>query len=486
MRAPRSLVRGRFAAPALAALVLLAACNALNGSGDLSVGACEGCDGVDGSSVDGTSVLPDGASPPAPDAALDAPGADAAKEGPGGTLDPTFGAGGMVVLDPLLVDPRAVAVRTDGRILVVGSAGNDLAAAAFTPAGAVDLTFGTAGRIIKGSGDASYGSAVAFDSKGRAVVGGTAVVVTTVATRFAYAVRIGASAVDTTFATAGSIRVATGGQEARGVVVTAGDSSVYAISNGDDHRFLRLDATGVPDATFGSSGTASVGNVGGEPVGLVALPDGFASVGTGDNPAGKALAAVKISLAGQPVATFGLLARATSKVGPDNNELGRSIAAQADGKVVVAGDYDPNLNLAKRVTAVIRFTATGQVDSGYGAAGKVVVDLTEPLVARETETTSTNVVLDGKGRALVVGSVHDKGLAAGVGDRFRAWVGRLGTDGKLDPLFGAQGKLVFGAAPARLVVHGAALQPDGKLVVVGVDTNGNKLFLARIITSTTL
>lgn len=467
--------------------MLLAACNALNGSGDLSVGPpCEGCDAVDGSSGNDATALVDGPSTLDPDAPLDGPGPDAAKEGPGGTLDPTFGVGGLVVLDPPLVDPRAVAVRADGRIVVVGSFSNDLAAAAFTPAGVVDATFGTAGRVVKGSSDASYGSAIAFDSKGRAVIGGTAIVVgTSLTTRYGYAVRIGESAVDTTFATLGAVRGTTGGQEVRGVVITAGDSSVYAVSNGDDHRFLRLDANGAQDTSFGSSGTAIVDNVGGEPVGLVALADGFVSGGTGDTATGKALAATKVTLAGQPALTFGLGAKATSKVGPNNNELGRSIAAQADGKAVVAGDYDPNVGLVRRVAAVTRFTTTGQVDVSYGTGGKVAIDLTESAVARDTETTNTNVVLDAKGRALVVGSVQDKSLV-GAGDRFRAWVVRLDTGGSFDPLFGAQGKLVFGTAPARLEVRGAALQPDGKLVIVGVDTNGNKLFLARIITSTTL
>ena len=105
-------------------------------------------------------------------------------------------------------------------------------------------------------------------------------------------------------------------------------------------------------------------------------------------------------------------------------------------------------------------------------------------MARETETTNTNLALDSAGRALVVGNVYDK-LNAG-GDRTRAWVARVRTDGTLDPLFGTQGKLVIGTAPAQLLVRCAALQPDGKLVIVGLDTNGNKLFLARIITSTTL
>ena len=478
---------------ALAGLATLVACNALNGAGDLTVaGACDGCEeGEGGIRVDGGG-LADGAGPdPALDGSADATsGVDAAKEGPGGTLDPTFGVGGIVFVSPIL-DPNAVAVRADGRILAVGQDGNDLAALAFTSAGAIDTTFGVAGEVTKGIGSAAFGTSVAFDSQGRAVVGGTSLTVITGGTiRYACAVRIGASQVDTTFGNSGAFRGGNAGQDGRGVVVAQGDSVVLAVSEGGDHHFIRLLQSGVPDQSFGGSGAegrATVSNVGGEPRGLVALADGFVSGGTGTvvGIGGQALAAAKVSLLGQPVSTFGSAARATSKVGPDNSEVGQAITAEAGGKILVAGDYDPNVANLKRVAVVTRFTTAGQVDTSYGTAGKVSIDLSEPLVGREMETTSTNLLLDSRGRTLAVGNIHDKPLVGG-GDRFAGWAVRLRADGTLDPLFGTQGKLLVGIAPSRLVVRGAALQPDGKLVLVGVDTNGNKLFLARIITSTTL
>ena len=143
--------------------------------------------------------------------------------------------------------------------------GNSLAAAAFTRPAWSTLTFGTAGRIVKGLGNSSVGSAVAFDSQGRAVIGGTSVVVTTVSTHYAYAVRIGASQVDATFGTNQTFRGANGGEDVRGVTITAGDGMVFSVASGNDHRFIRLDQSGVPDTTFGTMGTATVANVGGDP-----------------------------------------------------------------------------------------------------------------------------------------------------------------------------------------------------------------------------
>ena len=466
----------------LASLALLVACNALTGAGDLTVSPCDGCEGGEGGlRVDGA-VVEDGQGPGS-DGSTDGPAGDTAKEGLGGTLDPTFGAGGFVFIDPL-VDPHAVAVRSDGRILVVGATSGALAAAAFTPSGAVDLTFGTAGRVIRGLGTSSVGSAVAFDSQGRAVVGGTSIFASgTGSTHYTYVVRVGASQVDATFGNSGTYR-GNNGEDGRGVVVTANDAIVLASAGGNDYHFQRLTVDGDPDLTFGNMGFAVFANVGGDPTCLIAQADGFVSAGTGSGPTGLSLTATKLSLAGQPLSTFGTLGKASSKVGPNNNEVGQSITAQADGKILIGGDYNPNLGNIQRVTVATRLTPSGQVDATYAAAGKVLLDLSEPLVGKETETTNTNLVLDSSGRALVVGNVHDR-LNVG-GDRFRGWVARLRADGSLDPLFGTQGKLVIGTAPAQLVVRGAALQPDGKLVVVGVDNNGNKLFLARIITSTTM
>ena len=468
---------------ALASVALLVACNALTGAGDLTVNPCDGCEEVEGGiRIDGD--IADGAGPgPLSDGSTDAPAGDTSKEGPGGMLDPTFGTGGFVVIDPL-VDPRAVAVRADGRIVVVGQGSGHLAAAAFTTTGALDSTFGTAGRVVKSDGSSSFGSAVAFDSQGRAVVGGTSITVTTVSTHFAYVVRIGASQADATFANNGSLRGSNGGQGVRGVVVTGGDGVVLAITGGNDFGFVRLTAAGAPDGAFGNAGAAGFSNVGGTPTGLVAQTDGFLIAGTGSGPGGQSLTAAKLSLTGQPVSSFGTLGKAFSKVGPNNNETGQALAAQTDGAVLIGGDYDPGVVNIRRVTAVTRLTSSGLVDATYATAGKAVLDFSEPLVGKETETTNTNLLLDASGRTLVVGNLHDK-LNVG-SDRFRGWIARLRIDGTLDPLFGTQGKLVIGTAPSLLNVRGAALQPDGKLVIVGVDNSVNKLFLARIITSTTL
>lgn len=464
------------------ALVILVACNALNGASDLRIGDCEGCGAEGGVGIEGGADGVGGGDGPS----NDGPKADVTSEGSGGFLDPSFGSGGIVALDNVLNDARAVAVRSDGRILVVGEAQNELAAVALIPSGVLDMTFGTNGRIlVNGTGSSSTGRACSFDSKGRALVAGSEVVVAgMVSNRYAYAARIDGSLLDATFGSGGRWRGGSSGQEACGIVATANDAPVVAVVQGDDYAFWRLSAGGTVDGTFGDMGEGTVFNVGGQPGGLVAVTDGFVSGGTGNAPGiGRAFAAAKVSLSGVPVATFGALGKAFSRVSVDDNQGGRAIALQADGKIVIAGDYDPRVPMVKRVGAVTRLSPAGGVDATYGSGGKVAIDLTEPLVGRETETTSSAAVIDTSGRALVVGTVFDKPVA-NTGDRTRVWIARLRADGSFDPLFGTNGKLFIGTAPARLEARGAALQPDGKLVVVGANQNGNTMFVARIVTST--
>ena len=466
------------------ALAALAACNALNGAGDLTFGACEGCpaanEGGPGTETGADAIASgDGGDIP------DAPGSDTAKEGPGGVLDPSFGVGGMITIDPPPVDPHAVAVRSDGRILVAGAYSGDLTAVAFTPSGALDTSFGGDGRVSVPNGNSSVATAVAFDSKGRAVLGGSAVVVgPTVSTRYWYVVRMSATDVDPDFA---PIRGSGGGQDVRGVAITSTDGVAFAFNDKNDFNFALLGENGLPAAGFGLMGMAGVANVGGDPTGIVVAPDGFVAGGTGNLAGvGNALAAAKVSSNGQAVAAFGTMSKVLTKVGPNNSEYGRAIAIQADQSLLLGGDYDTNLTTGRRVTAVLRFTAAGVLDPSYGAAGKVTIDHNEPLVTKDTQTTNTNLIVDAKGRVLAVGTVQDRPIVAG-GDRQRGWVVRLRADGTFDPLFGTQGRLFLGATTSRLDVRGAALQPDGKLVVVAVDVNGgSKLVLFRIITSTTL
>ena len=98
-----------------------------------------------------------------------------------GDLDPSFNFTGQLTTDFFMSDDvaKAVAVQSDGRIVVVGSAYNgiddDFAVARYNPDGTPDTTFGTMGKVTTAfsvNGDNATG--VALQSDGKIIVAGIA------------------------------------------------------------------------------------------------------------------------------------------------------------------------------------------------------------------------------------------------------------------------------------------------------------------------
>jgi uncharacterized delta-60 repeat protein len=94
---------------------------------------------------------------------------------PDGSLDPGFGTGGVVTTDLGGADdfPHAVAVQPDGNIVVAGAAGGGFALARYRPDGTLDPSFGTGGSVRSGPHGGGAGE-LAVQPDGRIVVGGTA------------------------------------------------------------------------------------------------------------------------------------------------------------------------------------------------------------------------------------------------------------------------------------------------------------------------
>ena len=94
-----------------------------------------------------------------------------------GNLDPTFGTGGKVTtsLGSLGSGGYSVAVQTDGKIVVAGysfGSNYDFALVRYTASGALDAGFGTGGKVITPIGSNDTGYSVALQSDGKIVVFG--------------------------------------------------------------------------------------------------------------------------------------------------------------------------------------------------------------------------------------------------------------------------------------------------------------------------
>ena len=133
---------------------------------------------------------------------------------------------------------------------------------------------------------------------------------------------------------------------------------------------------------------------------------------------------------------------------------GFTVAIQPDGKIVVAGGKGidgPNPRFA-----IVRYETDGSLDPSFGGGdGKVSVDFTPGA----DFAYSVRIQADGK---IVVA-----GPAAYFGRNSRFALARLTSDGSLDPTFGGDGTVTTDITPSSDVLNGMALQPNGKIVVVG-------------------
>ncbi len=323
-----------------------------------------------------------------------------------GSLDTGFGVGGLLA-QPLNAGAIAVACQPDGRILVAGGFG----VARLLQDGSLDASFGPGGQVTFGSSNQSITvGALVLQPDGKIVV----------AVGSAVARLLAAGELDPNFGTGGVARwpvvtnrydtVTALGLQPDGKIIASGFSN---LQTGGDHGFLvvRFTADGASDPAFGSGGRA--------------------------------------------LASFG-----------SNLAIGRAVALQGDGGIVVGGGV-----LAGRLAfGLARFTATGELDAGFGTGGELVL----PIVGT-TFSQVTSLAFQSDGRIIAAGSAISTNPAF-------AMV-RLNPGGSLDESFGVQGIQRENFFPGSSDLGAAvAVLPDDKIIVAGSTGRpafGRQIALAR-------
>jgi uncharacterized delta-60 repeat protein len=143
------------------------------------------------------------------------------------------------------------------------------------------------------------------------------------------------------------------------------------------------------------------------------------------------------------------------------NNYGSGVALQPDGKIVVVGD---SYYGTSREVLVLRCNGDGSLDSAFGKGGVT----TYRSQLRENKDLSFGVVLQSDGRIVVVGSTYN-------GKNYEPLVLRYNSDGSLDSSFGKGGVVAYkGLSNANVWGRAVAIQPDGKIVMVGVSYTTKK------------
>lgn len=142
-----------------------------------------------------------------------------------------------------------------------------------------------------------------------------------------------------------------------------------------------------------------------------------------------------------------------------------SMAVQADGKILVAGESSGQIALA-------RYNANGSLDTGFGSGGKLTTTI-------DHDSCAHGVIVLADGKILVAGNSSHWSYMSFDSEFV---VARYTASGKLDTTFGG-GK---GYAATNIgegdTAQGLVLQADGKIVVAGSSGSGNGDFaLARYL-----
>jgi uncharacterized delta-60 repeat protein len=154
------------------------------------------------------------------------------------------------------------------------------------------------------------------------------------------------------------------------------------------------------------------------------------------------------------------------------------VAFASDGSFFAVGTLsESTMSTADQRALLVKFTATGQLDRGFGANGFV----THNIVLGTNGEVARGVVVQPSGKIVIAATVEATG-AMDARDRNVALV-RFNADGTLDNTFGASGVVtldlsqgaVNGTGFSADGVWGLTQYPDGRLVVTGTQRRAGAL-----------
>jgi uncharacterized delta-60 repeat protein len=228
----------------------------------------------------------------------------------------------------------------------------------------------------------------------------------------------------------------------------------------------RYNPNGTLDPTFGKSGIVTTDFAGG-PDGAVALAvqaDGkLVIAGAANQELNIDFGLARYNRDGSLDTTFGTGGTViTDFRGDPLGDRVSSLAVQADGKLVAAGTIGFREKSSTEF-ALARYTADGTLDATFGTDGKVTTAFHNP-----SGTSFDNVL-----HALVLqpdGRLVAAGTARGTPVHIDFALARYNPNGTLDPTFATGGQVTtgFGFDLGDDQAFALALQPDGKLIITGI------------------
>ncbi|MEZ5012725.1 MAG: T9SS type A sorting domain-containing protein [Chitinophagales bacterium] len=389
-----------------------------------------------------------------------------------GTLDPSFGTGGIVITDFEYASDVAysMALQDDGKMVVVGFSNlgpalrKDITMVRYDADGVLDPSFGDGGKVITDIGgleESDFAYDVAIQNDGKIVVTGTTI------PDGGYKILVvrynSDGSLDPTFGSGGYMETDFGGMEEIGQSVKILDDGKIIVggfrNDGLKRNFalIKLNTDGTLDDSFGTGGKVYTSFAGDrhdsgydveiDNEGRIVLA-GYSYVGTSSD---FQFALARYMPDGSLDATFDgdgkLLTDAGLLVGQ-----AYAMVLQPDNKIVVGG-YGYYGFIAD--FAVVRYNQDGTLDPTFGVGG-----ITHTDFGSNKDDWGFALCLQPDGKILLAGAAFD-------GSHNNVAIARYRVNGFLDPAFGGSGMVVTPIGPASEGAFSILMQPDDRILISG-------------------
>lgn len=370
-----------------------------------------------------------------------------------GNLDSTFDFDGIVTTDFVTYDAaHAVAVQSNGRIVVAGEAQGDFAVLRYKTNGVLDDGFAYGkGKYVTAIGAFGSARSVAIQPDLYIVLAGETR--TGSSSSFALARYDPIGRPDMDFGVSGVVTTKIGTNSGAFGVTSQADEKIVAVGwayNGKDRDFglARYHPNGQLDSSFGTNGKVMTNFGSGDNVAraVIVLSDGKILIGghaTYDSQQRQDLhssfAVARYNPDGTLDNSFSSDGVTTTTLGSD--AFGRALAVQPDGKIILAGESDDRF-------ALVRYKPDGNIDGTFGDQGIVTTTLGSSALAN-------GVIAQADNKIVVAGTVDEQFVVV-----------RYNTDGTVDSTFGVAG-IASTSIGSSATADATALGLDRKIIVVG-------------------
>ncbi len=406
-----------------------------------------------------------------------------------GRLDPTFGTAGITdtpITSGSSVDAESVVVQPDGKIVVAGGDGTNLVLVRYNANGTLDSTFGTGGiatiappALISSSGS-WQSQVVRLDDQGRLIVAGKGFDLTH--GFFGFVARFtAAGGLDTSYGSGGltllNLATSIAITDVKDMIVeTVGshDQEVLVAGGNNTSSWIvgRLTAAGALDTLgSGSYATASFGNSSETAYGLAEQADGgFVVVGYGSGTSPAKVDVARYTADGSLDGSFGSSGTVSTAIPGVTSSKAFGIAVEPSGAIVAGSAVS---GAGGNGITLIQYNPGGSLDSAFdnGGIGTSTLESFYGTPTRLALAPDGKVVVNGGGEMVPGGGIFDFNTA------------RFDDDGTTGIVIAPASDTLAAAATTMQFTVGL-LQPVAQQVTVDFSTEDNSAIAGSDYTAT--